>query len=91
MAMSIDATAAYDPRRQQKSANITCYKCVQRGHYRKCCPSSAGTSQVLDQTLTTSMYSPPTTVTQTMTVSCAALQSSLVIILKELVKTKQRN
>ena len=86
MVMPIDVTTGNYPMRRQRLANITCYTCGQNGHYRKDCPSSAGTSLVPDQTLTKPMYSPPTTVEQMVTVPFAVPQSSLVAILKELAK-----
>ena len=49
MVMSIDMTAGNDPIRQQKLANVTCYKCGQKG------PNSAGKCPVLDQALTIPM------------------------------------
>ena len=52
---------------------------VIKGHYRKDCPNSTGTSPVPDQTST---YKPPTTVTQTLRPSYAVPQSSLVTILE---------
>ena len=69
-------------------ANITCYRCGQKGYYRKDCPSSTGTSPVPDQT---PMYSPPTIVKQLGTASYVVSQSNSVIILKELPKSKQMN
>ena len=51
MVMSNDVTTGNDPMRQQRLANLTCHKCGQKGHYRKDCPSSAGTGPVLDHTL----------------------------------------
>ena len=48
--ISIDTTSANDPMRQQLLANITCSKCSQNGHYRKDCPSSAGTGPLPDKT-----------------------------------------
>ena len=49
--MLIDVTAGNEPIRQQSIATITCYKCRQKGHYRKDCPYSTGTSSVLDQNM----------------------------------------
>ena len=44
--MSIDANTANDSMTQQQLANIVCYICIQKGHYRKNCPNSAGTIKV---------------------------------------------
>ena len=74
--------------RHQKVANITCYKCDQKGNYRNGCPNSGGTNPVPDQT---SMYGLPTTVTQMVTAFYVVPQSSLVTILKELGTAKQTN
>ena len=65
-----------------------CYKCCPKGHYRKYCPNSTGTSQIPEQTPTNSS---PSAVTQTVTASYVVPQSSLVTILKELVNAKQTN
>ena len=65
-----------------------CYKHGQKGHYRKNCPRSAGTSPGPDQNIQAQPYSPPTTVTQTVTASYAVTQSNFVTILKELPKAK---
>ena len=89
--MSIDISTCNHPLRQQRLANITCYKCRQKGHYRKDCLNSAGTSHSPDQNISVQPYSPSTTVTQKVTVPYAASQSHLVTILKELAKTKQTN
>ena len=44
-------TAGNDPMRQQRWATIISYKCVLKVLYSKDCPSSTGTSPVLDQAL----------------------------------------
>ena len=66
------------------SIYITSHTCDQKCHYRKDCPSSAGTSPVSDQPLTTLVYSAPTSVTQMVPASYSALHSSLVTLLKEI-------
>ena len=91
MVESIDAAAGNDPMRQQRLASLTCYKCSQKAQYRNDCPSSAGTSPVLDKTLTVPMYSLPTAVMHIVTASYALPQSSLVTIPKEAAKEKQAN
>ena len=68
MEMSIEMTNGNDPIRQQRLAPITCYKCAQKGHYRKGYPKSTGTSPVPDLT---PMYSPPTSITEVVTASYA--------------------
>ena len=71
--ISVDATIGNDPMIQQRVVTMTCCKCGQKGHYGKDFPSSTGTILVAEQNVT---YSPPATV----------IQSSLVVILRELVK-----
>ena len=85
---SIDVATGNDPMRQQREATITCCKCGKKGHYRKDSPNATGTSPIWDQTPT---YSHPPPVTQTIIVSYAVPQTSVVAILKEVVKTKQSN
>ena len=46
--MVIDAATGNDPMRQQRVANSACFIWGQKGHYRKDCPNSAGTSPVPD-------------------------------------------
>ena len=89
--MLMDASASNDPMKWQQKANITCYKCGQKSHYRKDFPNSAGKDPGLDQNMPVQPYSPPTTVTQTMTASYVVLTSSLVTIFRELAKAKQTN
>ena len=48
--MSINPVTRNDPMRQQRLANVTCYMCSQKGHYRKDSPNSPGTSPVPDHT-----------------------------------------
>ena len=62
-----------------------------KGNYRKDCPTSAGTSPSLDQNMPVQFYSPPTTVTQTVTASYAVSQTGLVTIQKELAEVNQTN
>ena len=40
-AMSIDASARNEPMRQQRLANMICYKWIQKGHSRKNYPNPA--------------------------------------------------
>ena len=81
-------TTGSDPMRQQRVATIICYTFCQKGHYRKDCPSSTGTSLLPNKNL---MYSHPITVTQKYTTSYAVLQSTLVTIMNGLVKAKKTN
>ena len=60
-----------------------------KGHYRKDCPNSAATSPRPDQYMQAQPYSPPTTVTQTITASYAVPQPSFETILKEFAMAKQ--
>ena len=76
--------------RQQRSANITCFKCGQKAHNMQDYPNLADTSPVSGQALSVSIYSMPTMVTQMMIASYAIPQSSLASILKQLVKVKQK-
>ena len=75
--MVIVAATGNDPLRQQRLANVTCFKYGQKGHYRKDCPNSAGTSLLPDKTSSMQNCSPPTTVIQTVTSLYAVPQSSL--------------
>ena len=87
----IDVVGGNDLVRQQRMANIASSKSDQNGHYRKECPSLSNTIPVLDQTLSTPMYSLCTTVTYMVTASYAVLQSSLVTIYKKIAKAKHMN
>ena len=89
--MSLDVAAGNDMLRQQRLANITCFKYGQKGHHRKHCPNSPGTHSALDQNIPGQTYRPPTTVTQTVTTSYTVPQSSLVTILKQFARAKQMN
>ena len=55
-----------------------------KDHIRKDCPISTSSSQPPDQSIPVKSYSPPITVTQTVTASYTVPQSSLVTILQEL-------
>ena len=71
--MSIDGGTGNDPMRQQRLSYLTCFKCNQKGNYRKDCPNSTGTSPVPDQSSSMPTYSPLTMVTQTVTLLCCTL------------------
>ena len=53
--MSIDAAGGNDPIKQQILANMTFLKCGQKGHYKKDCPNTVGTSPVADQAVNASL------------------------------------
>ena len=86
--LPIEEIQQTDPMRQQRLANMICYKCGQKGQYRKDYTNSICISPVLDQNL---MYTLPTTLTQMVMASYAVPSVVLVTILKELAKAKQMN
>ena len=67
------------------------FLCGHKSHYMRDCPNSTGPSPAPSQTLTMSTYSPPTVISQMETACFTVTQSSLVTILKELMKIKQAN
>ena len=87
--MSVNSSTNNDPMRQERIANITCYKCRQKCHYGKGCPNSAGTIPQPNKNIQMQSYNPQANVPQTMTASYAVPQSSIIIIRGSKCKTNQ--